>query len=202
MRCDDVIINMPDYILGMVEPNLRKCMGEHVDICAKCKSEFESMQESIKVLDKVGHEEYPDSFWQELRAMIMERVTSVRPMRWRVPALAGGFAVLLLMVGIEIYEYTSTHAYTANGSVETVTALASTLPPSEVAELPNLNVNYIDAAVPQIAEADEMNVIDDSTQQAVVKSMWAISISDSAVAAAYYDYPVQADPSGTNIISN
>ncbi len=50
-------------------------------------------------------------------------------------------------------------------------------------------MNYVDAAAPQDAEVEEINAMDDSTQQAIVKSMWAVSISDSAAAMAYYDYP-------------
>ncbi|MFZ1080801.1 MAG: hypothetical protein WAO19_02615 [Candidatus Kryptoniota bacterium] len=195
MRCDNVVINLPDYILDKVEPNLRKCIGAHLAICGKCKSEFDEIRESIMVLDKVAQEEYPEAFWQELRAIIMGKISSLRPARWRVPVFAGGLAALLLVVGIGIYEYVLKPVSTIDGQAETVTALASSLPAYEVAELPNLNINYVNAAAPQIVEADEMNAIDDSTQQAVVKSMWTASVTDSASAIDYFDYP-------ENIISN
>ena len=195
MKCDDVVINLPDYILGKVEPNLERYMEEHLGICTKCKAEFEEIAESIMVLGKVEHEEYPDAFWQELRAMIMEKAAVFRPARWKVPSFAGALAILLLAIGIGIYEHGFNHGTNSNGTAKTLAAFASSLPASEVAELPSLNINFVDVAAPQVAETDEITAVDDSMQQAVVNSLWPTAVTDSAAAMDYFDYP-------SDVISN
>ncbi|MGO9481337.1 MAG: hypothetical protein ACLP05_06120 [Candidatus Kryptoniota bacterium] len=195
MKCVDVVVNLPDYILDKVEPNLLKCMGAHFDICEKCRSELEEMRDSIAILGTVAQEEYEDAFWQELRGVIMEKISSIRPVRWRTPAFAGGLAAFVLVVGFGVYEYALKPVTAPNERAESVAALAYSIPAYDIAELPNLNMNYVDAAAPQVADVDEINSVDDSTQQAVVKSMWAVSLADSVAAIDYSDYP-------GNVISN
>ncbi len=125
MRCSDVAVNLPDFVLGKVEANLQKCIGVHLEICARCKSEYEGVRASVAVLEQVAQEDYPDSFWQELRAVVMERVSSPKRARWSVPVFAGGLAVVLLMAGIGIYEFTVTRLTTTGEQIQTVSALTS-----------------------------------------------------------------------------
>jgi hypothetical protein len=186
MKCDDVLINLPDYILDKVEPNLHRFIERHLVTCERCRVEFEELQDCVAVLGKVEVEEYPDSFWQELRSVIMEKVSVVIPAMRKVPVFAGVVAVVLLLVGIWVYRY---EFGSVGSGVQSVTALASSLPPYEIPELQNLNINYVDVAAPPVAESEEITAVDDSTQEAIVNSMWA-DVTDSAVAADYYlDYP-------------
>lgn len=183
MRCDDVAVNLPDYILGKVEPNLVKSIESHLEICAKCRAELQEMQDAIRILGGVEQEEYPDAFWQELRASIMEKVSEPRSAKWKVTAFASGLAVILLAIGIGVYEYTLKSPQPA----QSVAALATSLPADQAVELPNLNLNYVNVAAPQISEADEMDAAGDSVQQAVIRSMWA-SVADSASSIDDFDY--------------
>lgn len=183
MKCGDVAVNLPDYILGMVEPNLKKSIEIHLETCSKCKSELVEMERSISVLAGIELEEYPDSFWQELRASIMEQVSVPRPSRWRVPAFAGGLAVLLLMVGVGVYEYTLKPSPQATS----ITTLAASLPTDQVVELSRLNINYVNSAAQPIDETEEINSVDDSLQLALVKSMW-VSVADSSKSLENFDY--------------
>ncbi len=184
MRCDDVMVNLPDFLLDKVEPNLRKCIEAHLEECQVCRAELEEMREPIKVLGEVGYEEYPDSFWQELHSSIMTRVEDRTPVvKWKVPAFAGAFAAILLIVGIEVFEL----SHRQISQPRTIAALATKLSPEEAVSLPSLNINYVDAVSSQASVLDEMDAVNDSMQEAVVNEMWN-SMSDSAgsLDAAYY----------------
>ncbi len=184
MRCDDVVLNLPDYILGKIEPNLRKCMETHLGACVRCSAELEEMREPIRVLGEVGYEEYPDAFWQELHVSIMEKVSEPSPVRWKVPALAGALAALLVVVGVGIFEFSSKPPQT---QIRSVAALTTSLSPEQAVTLPSLNVNYVNAVSPQANEMDELDAVDDSVQQAVVSALWN-SVSDSTTALDAYEY--------------
>ncbi len=184
MRCDDVTVNLPDYILGKIEPNLRKCIEAHLDGCAACQAELEEIKDPIRILSEVGYEEYPDSFWQELHAAIMEKVRKPEPARWKVPAFAGAVAVVLLAVGLGIFEISHRPA---QQQMSSIAALATSLPPEQAVTLPSLNINYVDVVSSQANELDEMGAVDDSVQQAVVSALWN-SISDSTISVDAVDY--------------
>ncbi len=184
MRCDDVVVNLPDFLLDKVEPNLRKCIEAHLDVCQACRAELEEMRDPIKVLGEVGYEEYPDSFWQELHSSIMAKVedrTAVA--KWKLPAFAGAFATILLIIGIGVFEL----SHKQITQPRTIAALATKLSPEEAVSLPSLNVNYVDAVSSQASVLDEMDAVDDSMQEAVVNEMWnSMSVSAGALDAAYY----------------
>jgi anti-sigma factor RsiW len=74
MRCDDVAVNLPDYVLGKIEPNLKRSLEYHLEGCSECRAELESIREPIRLLGEVEIEEYPDTFWQELHSIIMDQV--------------------------------------------------------------------------------------------------------------------------------
>jgi predicted anti-sigma-YlaC factor YlaD len=183
MKCNDVVVNLPDHVLGKVEPNLKKSIESHLELCSKCRAELATMQKAAMVLGGIEREEYPDRFWQELKACIMDRIAEPRTTRWKVPAFGGGLVVLLLAIGIGIYEYSTKPAQQASN----ITALATSLPSVQVVDLSNLNINYVDSAVQPIHESDEMSSVDDSTQFAVVKAMWT-SVVDSSISLDDLDY--------------
>jgi len=183
MKCNDVVVNLPDYVLDKVEPNLKKSIESHLELCSKCGSELATMEKAVMVLGGIELEEFPDGFWQELRASIMDRISEPRPAKWKMPAFAGGLAVLILAIGIGIYEYSTKPVQEASN----ITTLATSLPSVQVVDLSNLNVNYVDSAVQPIHETDELSSVDDSTQIAVVKAMWA-SVADSSIALDDFDY--------------
>lgn len=184
MRCDDVVINLPDFLLGKMEPNLRRCIESHLETCSRCRAELEEMREPIRLLGEVGYEEYPDSFWEMLHSSIMEKVTvTPAPVRWKVPALAGALAAILLVVGVGLFEL----SHKSSEPPRSIMALATSLSPAQVVSLPSLNVNYVDAVSSQASVLDEMDAVDDSVQQAVVNALWS-SVGDStgALSAAYF----------------
>ncbi|HUI28604.1 MAG TPA: zf-HC2 domain-containing protein [Candidatus Acidoferrales bacterium] len=183
MKCDDVVLNLPDYVLDRVEPNLKRSIESHLGSCSECNEELAAMRKAITILDGVEREEYPDGFWQELRVSIMERITVPRPAPWKVPAFAGGLVVLLLAFGIGVYEY----SFKSGEPVSSITSLAASLPAEQVIDLSNLNVNYVSSAALPLHETDEISTVDDSLQLAVVKSMWA-SVADSSMSLEDFDY--------------
>ena len=54
MRCDDVVINLPDYLLEKIEPNLRKCIEAHLETCTACRAELDDMRELVRVQGTAG----------------------------------------------------------------------------------------------------------------------------------------------------
>jgi hypothetical protein len=84
-------------------------------------------------------------------------------------------AVLLLAVGVGVYE----HGLRTVRPAPSVSALATSLSPDQAISLPSMNINYVNAVSYQAEITDEMNAVDDSVQEAVVKSMWA-SVTDSS----------------------
>ncbi len=184
MRCDDVLVNLPDFLLGKIDPNLRRSIELHLETCSRCSAELEEMRVPVRVLGEIEREEYPDSFWQELHASIMERVSAPeRQAGWKIPALAGALAALILIVGVGIFEL----SHKPMLQPKSIAALATMLSPDQAALLPNLNVNYVDAVSSQESALDDMDAVSDSIQQAVVNALWS-SVSDSSteLSNAYY----------------
>ncbi|MCL5267803.1 MAG: zf-HC2 domain-containing protein [Bacteroidetes bacterium] len=182
MRCDDVAVNLPDYVLGKIEPNLKRSVEYHLEICSKCKAELENIREPIRLLGEIEVEEYPDTFWQELHSVIMERVSAEKPARWRVPAFAAGLAVILLVVGVGVYEY----AVRTVPQAASVSALATSLSSDQALNLPSMNINYVNAVSYQAKMTDEIGAVDDSVQEAVIKSMWASATDSTASLEDFY----------------
>ncbi len=183
MLCNDVRVNLPDFILDKIEPNLKKYIESHLKYCAKCRAEYGEMKDPISLLGQAGVEVYPDAFWQELRASIMEKVSEPRRRPWRSPAFAAGLAVLLIAIGIGVYRIALRHSPRS----PSVTALATTLPADQAVALPMLNVNYVNTISSQANVIDEMDAVDDSMQEAVVRSLWA-SVGDSSSTLEDYIY--------------
>ncbi len=189
MKCDDVVVNLPDYVLGKVEPNLGKSIENHLELCSECKAELAEMERAISLLGGIEIEEYPDGFWQELKASVMEKISEPRRAGWKVPAYAGGLVAILLAIGVGVYEYT----LKPDQQPTSITTLASLLPAEQVVDLSNLNVNYVNYAAQPISETYEMGSVDDSLQLAVVKSMWT-SVADSSRLLDDFDYTGNVSP--------
>lgn len=184
MRCDDVLINLPDYLLERTDPNLRRSIDVHLETCSRCRAELDEMKEPVRVLGEVGYEEYPDAFWQDLHSVIMEKVTtSHNPVRWRVPAFAGALAALLLVIGVGIFEL----SHKTVPPPKSISALATTLSPEQAVSLSSLNINYVNAVSSQASELDEMDAVSDSLQQVIVNELWS-SVGDSTTAVDAFDY--------------
>lgn len=183
MKCDDVMVNLPDFVLGKVEPNLKRSIESHLEACSKCQAELAVMEKAIAVLGEIEREDYPDGFWQAMEASIMDRVSVPRAAKWKVPAFAGGLAALLVAIGTGVYEYSLRPGQQASS----ITSLAASLPTEQVVELSNLNVTYFNTTVQPIDETEEINSVDDSLQLAVVKSMWS-SVADSSKSLVDFDY--------------
>lgn len=184
MRCDDVIINLPDYLLEKIEPNLKKCIDAHLEFCDRCRAELEEMKEPVRLLEETDREEYPETFWQDLHSVIMERVLEPSPqVRWKVPVFAGALAALLLIVGVGIFELTHKPII----QPRSLTALATVLSPQQAVSLPNLNTNYVNAVYSQAGVFDDMDAVDDSVQEAVVNALWqSVGDSTSSLDAVYF----------------
>lgn len=174
MQCDDVLVNLPDFLLGKIEPNLKRYIEDHLESCADCREELEELRRPAAVLGGLSDEVYPESFWQEMRASIMESVSAPRRSAWRIPVFAGSLAAFVLLIGFGIYRV----VFPPVSTTRSVTALASTLPTDEIVSLPSLNTNYTEAASTQTDGLEEMDAVDDSVQQAVLRSMWTL-VADS-----------------------
>ncbi|MGC8595658.1 MAG: anti-sigma factor family protein [Candidatus Kryptoniota bacterium] len=185
MRCDDVLVNLPDYILKRTEPNLSRDIESHLANCPTCREEKEKLSEVISVLSTSEPEEYPVSFWNELHASIMSRLPRRRRRYFgmNVPQLATVMTLLVIGIGIGIYELTVRSGTSETRSIST---LAASLPPEEVIALPAVNTDYVQTAAPVYVVDEEVNSVDDTLQQALVKSMWA-TVADTVSTSDYPD---------------
>lgn len=186
MRCDDVLVNLPDFILKKTEPNLSRDIEYHLADCWSCREEKEKLLSVTSVLSETVSENYPVSFWNELHVSIMSKVSEPRRkfLGMKIPQFVTVMALLVIGIGIATYELAlrpRTH------ETQSISMLATSLPTDEVINLPTFNTNYIQTAAPTYVVDEEVNSVDDTIQQALVKSMWA-TVADTLSTPDYPDF--------------
>jgi|GEM_PF-549977 hypothetical protein len=185
MRCDDVLVNLPDFILKKTEPNLSRDIEYHLANCRSCREEKEKLSNITPILFETLSENYPASFWSELHVSIMSKVSEPRRrfLGLKVPQLVTAMILLAVGIGIGTYELT---LRSRTQEAPSITMLTTSLPPEEVISLPTFNTNFVQMAAPAYVVDEEVNSVDDTIQQALVKSMWA-SVVDTLSTSDYPD---------------
>lgn len=137
MNCHDCQSALPDLLLDPHAPSTAKARA-HVEFCAACRQELESLQATMSLLDTWEAPEPSPYFDQKLAVLLREEQS--RPsaswferMRSRIlfntgrqfrPALAGAFALALLIGGGTFADLSYVHSsHQAPSASATVTDL-------------------------------------------------------------------------------
>jgi len=124
-----------EYILDAALENRSAGLREHLSACASCAREFESMRQTMALLDQWEAPEPSPYFDSRLRARIRE--AAAEPQGWfawlRKPAIAFALAVLMVASGI-IFSNAPEHSeFAKNGKPAAVAATGTAV--SDLQEL-------------------------------------------------------------------
>ncbi len=112
MNCRDCQFALPDLLLDPATPASLKAQA-HIDSCAQCREELESLQATMSLLDAWEVPE-PSAYFDQKLAVLLREEQAKAPAGWferlrsRLlfntgrqfrPALAGAFALALLIGG-------------------------------------------------------------------------------------------------------
>jgi hypothetical protein len=103
IRCEQVWIEVSNYVEGDMESGLRAAMDEHFQTCAKCRSVLDGMRNVVQLYGDERMIEVPAGFSGRLERRIV-RSAKVRASGWSVWSawLVPAAAVLLIAGGIRI----------------------------------------------------------------------------------------------------
>ena len=124
MKCANIKKLLPDYSVGALSKKKRELVERHINICPECMRELEFLAKTASLLDSIPQEEPPDFLWERIRSEIIQQGHSTETlgikfqsiwqgiMGWlwgkRIPALATGLAVLILVAGLYFAPWKST----------------------------------------------------------------------------------------------
>lgn len=107
---------LSDYSVGGLSWRKKKAVKQHLDSCPECMRELTYLENTASLLDSIPQEEPPDFLWEKVRRKIIQQEQIEKSflqkivdwLRWRrIPALATGFAVLILAVGLYFSVWTT-----------------------------------------------------------------------------------------------
>jgi len=103
IRCEQVWLEVSNYVEGDVDPSLRAAMDEHFRTCAKCKSVLEGMRNVIHLYGDERMIEVPAGFSGRLERRIVQS-TKIRRRGWSVWSawLLPAAAMVLFAGGLRI----------------------------------------------------------------------------------------------------
>ncbi|RLB10418.1 MAG: hypothetical protein DRG39_06355 [Deltaproteobacteria bacterium] len=115
INCEEVKLELFDYITGRLDPSLSEKIKEHLKICKDCQKEEKELKSLLSLLDTVRSPEVSPNFVQKVMSQIESKKrpsltqkliekTSVL-FKWPFPALAT-VALLFLMVFISYNLFT------------------------------------------------------------------------------------------------
>ena len=115
MKCANIKKLLPDYSVGALSKKKRELVKRHINTCPECMRELEFLDKTASLLDSIPQEEPPDFLWERVKSEIIQQGHSTETlgikfqsiwqgiMGWlwgkRIPALATGLAVLILVAG-------------------------------------------------------------------------------------------------------
>jgi len=109
MKCTEIKKLLPDYSVGAFSQKKREAIKRHLDSCPECRRELVYLERTSSLLDSIPQEEPPDFLWERVRREIVQQEQIKSPfwrniIEWlwwkRIPALATGLAVLILVAGL------------------------------------------------------------------------------------------------------
>lgn len=104
VRCDKTKRLLVDFAAGELSPRLSEGVREHIDICSKCREEYEYVLRILQTVRETPLTSPPE----QTRERILQRLSaesevkkpvSVAPV-WRRPVFAGAAAMLVLALGL------------------------------------------------------------------------------------------------------
>ena len=101
MNCEDVRALLPDLLYNELDAEAERPVREHLDACADCEREFDSLGRTLGLLDELTPVSAPpESDTLAVFARAMSNMPHRRGPRWQRAALVGMAAGLLLFVGL------------------------------------------------------------------------------------------------------
>jgi hypothetical protein len=124
MKCAEIKKLLPDYSVGGLSEKNRELVKQHTGNCSECMRELRYLDKTASLLDSIPQEEPPDFLWEGVRRGIIQQEYSTESlgikfqsiwqgiMGWlwkkRIPVLATGLAVLILVAGLYFAPWKST----------------------------------------------------------------------------------------------
>ncbi len=99
MFCRNVSKNLSAYLQGELEPGTARSIEGHLANCPSCRKDLETIQDGIRMAERLELVAAPEGLWQSIEEQIQKRKVPVAPMRKRtlVPAFALGFGIVVLI---------------------------------------------------------------------------------------------------------
>lgn len=110
MECVKIKKILPEYSVGGLSEKKREFVKRHIESCPDCSRELMLLDKTASLLDSIPQEEPPEFLWEGVRREIIRQERPLETPVWqkfigwfwgrRIPALATGLAVLILVTGL------------------------------------------------------------------------------------------------------
>ncbi|HEX8815702.1 MAG TPA: zf-HC2 domain-containing protein [Terriglobales bacterium] len=102
VACEQVWLEVSNYLDGDVAPELRVAVEEHARTCPRCRAVIEGTRNIVRLYGDERMVEVPLGFGSRLHRRLEENISPRRPGLWKGWAIgfAGAAALVLVMVGI------------------------------------------------------------------------------------------------------
>ncbi len=70
MNCDEVKINLPEYIDGKLDEATRELVEIHIESCSECKAQLREMKSFLMFMSSVPNPETPEGMKDEFESML------------------------------------------------------------------------------------------------------------------------------------
>ncbi len=110
MNCDEVKINLPEYIDGKLDEATRELVEMHIESCPECKVQLREMKSFLAFMSSVPNPEIPEGMKNEFESMLAGLDTQEKKKVRLLPAWAKIAASVVLALGTYWMGYkTGTH---------------------------------------------------------------------------------------------
>lgn len=123
MNCEEVKLNLPEYIDGKLDKSATEAIREHLESCASCRTEQEELKSFLGYLDTFNDPELPAGMKDEFLALVSEQENQKKQKTRVIPMWTKIAAAVVLFFGTYWIGY---RVGTGQGKAET-SQLASEL---------------------------------------------------------------------------
>jgi len=104
IRCGKVKRLIIEFAAGELSHRVAKTVKGHINMCAKCRDEYEQTRQTLRLLTEVPLDMPPEGIQERVLHRLLAKTGFQRPVLgtrlWRQPIFAGAVAVLLLVTGL------------------------------------------------------------------------------------------------------